>query len=406
MKTPDDVVARIQRRLTNKWAAALAAEIHLNADAGEDTVWPQTISLGRTSSTDLAQDFARIIKEITTWRQWARDHHVDLREESRRVAGTEQHIPTHVHIPEIDTAAAVADDGWPAKLQLGRVRIRILHERFPELERPERMLAATIGLSDTDFALLLDAADWFAESTPEQRAQLTPRQVPVEGLHAKWLNTRRTLVAELAGLEDLGLLPPHPARIHFTYLDPDHLAAGGRRHDSASVGDNHHLPYRPTVVLISENKDTAVGFPPVPGGIAVEGGGRGAATHAMFDWLRNAPVIAYWGDMDADGLEILNEFRAAGIDASSLLMDLPTYEKWERFGTNTDARGKPLRARPPRPVVHLTQTEAELYRALTSHGWARCRRIEQERIPLAVAHADLLALTVDGDGRTARKATV
>jgi hypothetical protein len=34
--------------------------------------------------------------------------------------------------------------------------------------------------------------------------------------------------------------------------------------------------------------------------------------------------------MDADGLEILNEFRAAGIATTSLLMDLDAFAEWER----------------------------------------------------------------------------
>jgi hypothetical protein len=34
-----------------------------------------------------------------------------------------------------------------------------------------------------------------------------------------------------------------------------------------------------------------------------------------------------------------------------------------------------------------------MYLALTSPEWARFRRIEQERIPLAIAHAALSALT-------------
>ena len=84
---------------------------------------------------------------------------------------------------------------------------------------------------DTDFDLLLRAAEWFAGNAETQAGLFTPRRVPVEGLHAKWLNTSQHLVRELAGLEDLGLLPPHPARIHFTCLDPEHLASRGQRHD-------------------------------------------------------------------------------------------------------------------------------------------------------------------------------
>lgn len=108
--------------------------------------------------------------------------------------------------------------------------------------------------------------------------------MPIAGVHAKWLNLHQALVANLAGLPgaaELHLTVGHPRRIHFTYLDPAHRAAGDRRHDSYSVGDpGFVLPYEPSVVLISENKDTAVGFREMPGGIAVEGSGAGGGTVA------------------------------------------------------------------------------------------------------------------------------
>jgi hypothetical protein len=389
VKTPPQVTADIVRRLGRSWADDA---VRLADGPVGEVLWPHDFPLGRAKSTDLAQRFSEVTKQVAGWRAWAKGHDVELLEEPRLVSGTEQRSPTHVRIPDIDTAAAIVGDAWPEKLTRARRRAIFLVTWEPALERPAKMLAATDSYSNVDFKLLLDAAGWFANSTAEQRAALTPRQVPVEGLHAKWLNTRRALVAELAGLTELGLLPPHPARIHFTYLDPDYLATGGRRHDSGSVGDTVTLPYHPRVVLISENKDTAVGFPPVPGGVAVEGAGRGGLTHAAFDWIRAAPAVVYWGDMDADGLEILNEFRAAGIKATSLLMDMATYTKWERFGTNSDPQERALGPRAPRPVDHLTEAEAELYEALIAEGWTRFRRVEQERVSLSVAHAALMAV--------------
>lgn len=389
MKDPSEIQADVGRRLARSWADDA---LRLAGGPAVEALWPHDFPLGRTKSFDLAQRFSEVTKQVSGWREWARGRGLELLEKARLVSGTEQTLPTHLRINNIDSAAAVVGDGWPEKLLRSRRRAKTLLKRFPALERPAWMLNATDSLSDVDFALLLDAADWFAASTVKQRSGLTPRQVPVEGLHTKWLNARRALVAELAGLDHLGLLPPHPARIHFTYLDPDYLASGNRRHDSGSVGDAVTLPYEPQVVLISENKDTAVGFPSVPGGVAVEGVGRGGLTHAAFDWIRGAPVLVYWGDMDADGLEILNEFRAAGIDATSLLMDLAAYSEWERFGTNSDPQGRTLGPRAPRAVDHLTAAEAELYEALTSEGWTRFRRVEQERIPLPVAHAALMAI--------------
>jgi len=99
-------------------------------------------------------------------------------------------------------------------------------------------------------------------------------------LHAKWLNTSQHLVASLAGLDVLPLAPPHPPRVHLTYLDPQHRAAGARRHDCVSIGDSVRLPYDPQVIIISENKDTSVAFPPVALGVCIEGEGFGGATAA------------------------------------------------------------------------------------------------------------------------------
>ena len=273
---------------------------------------------------------------------------------------------------------------WPGRIARARTRAAVLTDRYGHLTAPDRTLTAVDKLTDVDFDLLCRAADWF---TRHDATGLTPRQVPIAGLHAKWLNTRHALIRELAGVEDLRLLPPHPPRIHFTYLDPTHRAAGGRLHDSATVGDRIALPYRPQVVIISENKDTAIHCPPLPGGVSVEGVGRGGATVAAFDWITAAARVVYWGDMDADGLEILDGFRAAGVPAVSILMDPDAYGAWERFGTNVDQYGKPLGPRPAWPVPHLTDPERTLYGQLIAPDWRRHRRVKQERIPLDVALA-------------------
>ncbi|WNV90358.1 Wadjet anti-phage system protein JetD domain-containing protein [Umezawaea sp. Da 62-37] len=375
MKTPEQVVADLARRVKNSWAATLVG----TPDA---LAWPLALPIGQPSSAELAAQFAEVTRLVITWREWAALHGLQLKFRARHIAGTDQELPTHLYVADLDTAARVCAGEWPTRLSQGRRRAAVLAKRYPRLAQPERTLAAANGLSDVDFDLLIQAADWFAGN---DATGLTPRQVPIAGLHAKWLNTRQALVKELAGVENLQLAPAHPARIHFTYLDPAHRAAGGRVHDSATVGDRIQLPYRPEVVIISENKDTAIHFPEVGGGVSVEGVGRGGGTTAAFDWITRAPKVIYWGDMDADGLEILDGFRAAGVPAMSILMDPDAYESWERFGTNLDRHGKPLEPRPARPVPYLTEPEHTLYHRLIAPTWIRHRRIEQERIPLIVA---------------------
>jgi hypothetical protein len=188
--------------------------------------------------------------QVQTWRQWEARHGLQLQYRKRRVSDTPQQLPTHVCVPDVDAAARVCAGEWSSRIVRGRQRAAVLAGGYPHLVQPDRTLAAVDKLSDVDFDLLCRAADWFAGN---DATGMTPRHVPTAGLHAKWLNTRQALVRELAGVESLNLTPDHPARIHFTYLDPDYRAGGGRLHDSSTVGDQVRLPHIPEVVIISEN---------------------------------------------------------------------------------------------------------------------------------------------------------
>lgn len=381
MKKPADIVGEIDRRLGKTWAQTLTGE----SDA---VAWPHRFSLSGGSSRAIETDFSTMVGLIDDWRAWARGFDVELVDRGRRIGVVAHSIPSHLVVPSIDEAARICGGEWESRLGRGRDRLAELRQRFPELTELSSLLRAVAGFDDVDFELLLRAGAWFSENSAEG---LTPRQVPLEGFHAKWLNTRQHLVATLAGKPNLGLARNHPPRIHFSYLDPDHLARGGREHDSATTGDSFEPAYLPRIVIISENKDTAVNFPELRGAISVEGVGRGGGTFATFPWLVTADVVIYWGDMDADGLEILDGFRAAGVPARSIFMDTESFNRWERYGTNVDKNGALLLGKEPRPVPHLTDEERRLYLNLVDPAWSRVRRIEQERIPLAVAHAIVTA---------------
>lgn len=374
MKSPDHLLHDIGKRVATTWHLAIA---------GESDAWPHQFPLGNLSKPELEAGFAAVLNQTFEWRDWADKHHIPLIMSPRRVHGTIQSIPTHVSVASLDTAIDLLGPEWRKRIQRGRSRLAKLRSAFPQAAELPTIVRAVDSYSDVNFDLLCTAASWFTNNTA---SGLTPRQVPIEGLHAKWLNTHKHLVQNLAGVDSLELLPKHPQRIHFTYLDPDHLASGKRRHDSATVYDAMTPAYLPDVVLISENKDTAIHFPALGRGISVEGSGfAGASAISSFNWLTSAQHIVYWGDMDADGFEIVNQFRQHGILITSIFMDLIAFETYERFGTTTDARGNALRASQRKDLVHLTKHERELYELLTDPAWTRVRRVEQERIPLIIA---------------------
>jgi hypothetical protein len=372
VKTPQDVLAYLDGKIGDTWQHTVFG--CLNG-------WPLRIPLGKPSTADLETRFPAVQRWAIDWRTWAEAHDLVFDTENRLARGTRQRLPTHVTVPDLDTAAGLLGGVWPARLTRARARSRVLAERFPDAATPSRIRYVD-GLSDVDFGLLCEAATWFAE---HDGTGLTPRQVPIEGLHGKWLNRHRTVLTALAGKETLGLVD-RPTRVHFTYLDPGHRALGRRRHDSMTLGDAVTPAYQPRLAVIAENKDTAVLFPELPEAIAVEGNGyAGAALLPRIPWLREVSSLLYWGDIDAVGYEIVDRLRGNGLPVQTILMDLDTYTAYERYGAWTDDRGQPLPCLPRKDLPRLTPAERQVYETLTDPTWDRTRRIEQERIPLAIA---------------------
>jgi len=387
LRDPEWLIAQCEKRLRACWARVVC----------ESDSWRSRFELGTSQvrGARLQQVWSGIHLDTLDWRDWASSagEGVTLALRTVSYARVEQEIPAAVLVESIDAAARLLGGDWADRLARARARRDVLATEFPALASPAATLVAVDAYSDVDFDLLCRTATWFATPHPPG---YTARQVPVVGMGAKWLDAHQGDVRRLAGLETLDLEPGRPPRVHLTYLDRAHRMAGGRRHDVSTVGDLDVVAYRPRVVLVSENRDTAQLFPDVVGGIAIEGDGRGAGAVAALPWVRDADVLLYWGDMDADGLEIVHGFRAAGLPVQSILMDLPAYRRWEKFGVDHDHTGRPLKPRTPRDVSLLEPHERELYLALCDPGWPGHRRIEQERIPLAEA-AEVVARFVRSD---------
>ena len=372
MKTPEQISKTVSNRLSQTWH-----------DAGRTAeAWPHTIGLALPTGRALEEQWPQVHAWARTMREWAAQHGVQLHWDDRNVVRTPQQLPVKVTIPDQDTAAAVAGHPWPSELRRQRDRAARLQSLFPDTATPEVIRSAG-RLDDTDFTILCGAAIWLRAN---DATGYTPRQVPVPGMHTKWLAGKRRLVTQLVGKPDLGLVD-RPREILLTHLD---APPGHRRHDVIIERDPGNPHPTATVAVIAENKDTVLHFPLIANGVAIHGGGyEGIGTLTHLRWLREIPLIIYWGDIDAEGYEILNSLRVGGLTLVSILMDPKAYETYEPYGTFHDARGKPLQCRPRRDLAHLTDTECDVYHQLTDPTSKRTRRVEQERIPLHVGQVEV-----------------
>ena len=429
LKSTVDIKKALVRLYDNVWAQEAAG--------CPEKAWPQQIPLGKCSKQELDAHFLEVCAAVDALCSFAASLELPVTSETRLVGGTKQNIPTHIVVENREALVQAVSE--KAAFVRAQERANRLRQDFPQLSAAEIALLlrkmAQVAPLDIDFDLACRAGAWFRENAAQTHG-LTARQVPLVGFHAKWLDVqgRRGVVAQLAGLEMLPL-EQRPAQVRFTYLDPAYLARGGRRFDSWVVGDACELPYEPRVVIICENRDSALWFPQVEGGIAVMGDGFAAIQNvAALGWVRTAPahaslrdvllpsatpvgasslstspsaspscsaaplgapshsttpLVVYWGDMDAAGLEILNGCRQQGINCESMLMDIPAFDRYAAFGTNSDKNGHALKPKEPLDLPGLRAPERELYLRLVSPNWHGVRRIEQERIPLPDALAAL-----------------
>lgn len=139
-------------------------------------------------------------------------------------------------------------------------------------------------------------------------------------------------------------------------------------------------------MVVVENRDCRVFFPPFEGAVIVEGSGSAAtALVAEIPWVRGADRVVYWGDMDAEGYAILDRFRAAlPTQVDSILMDSVTMTRYADLGVSTDKDGRPLGPCAAR-LPELSDGEAAAYAMIATSGRTDFRRIEQEKLPIEEA---------------------
>ena len=375
--------AEIEKKLCGRYTRVWADDI----SSSQEVTWPYRVTVGTFTQRELEASFAAIDRAASSLVEWAQSKGLTVETTKRKVGRVSYTLPLRFEAHDIDQLARAV--GRTEHLSVYRDRLARLEREFPDLDADVlSKLLKRLNRYDTDevdFDLCCRAGAWFRDNDADG---MTARQVPLEGFHAKWLDaaSHRSMVRALAGIESLEFRErPHVVR--FRYLDPDYLASGGRVHDCWVEGDCAEPAYEPSVVVICENRDSALWFKPLEGGIAIQGDGMaGAAVVGRIEWVARALLVLYWGDIDRQGFVILSKYRESGLDVQSLLMDEATYRRFERFGTHVDKRGHVIQPFPQAcELGGLHADENALYLRLCAEDFTGPRRVEQERIPLDLA---------------------
>ncbi|MFC8680202.1 Wadjet anti-phage system protein JetD domain-containing protein [Microbacterium ureisolvens] len=357
---------RLYERDSRQWAAA--------GGAGPVLEVPLHPPTERAALADLEATRAW----VATWRRADGDPDVELvwgRRSWSRVGS--QEVPERAIVRGAEAIARVAGEA-PAWVLISE-RQSVLRAVAGTSEEAVGALCSqsrTIeGLDPADFNRLIDVLGWLRDNPASGRRI---RELPIRGIHSKWIEARRGLVEALhrvgTGATGLGFLEPSPL-VRMRILDPA-LALGGLTDVSAPVDDLVRLSVRPQRVYVFENLATVLAMPEEPDAIVIHGGGHRVDLVAGLPWAQR---VIYWGDLDSHGFAILHQLRASGVEASSVLMD-----------TETLIAHRDLWVDDPEPNTGvfrlLTVDEKATLQLLSAQGNVR---LEQERIPWEYALARL-----------------
>jgi len=349
--------------------------------------YPLRLTLRGPNSAALSERFDEVRAWVADLQQGSsKGYRLVLREVRHRVIGSNS-LPTEAWVDTQDDALRLT-----GKLREGRAFAELMSFTrqqqpglIPWLQCQPRRALALAG----DWPRLLAIVAW-VQAHP--RPGLYLRQVDLPGVHSKFIEAQRGVLAELLDL----VLPgdavdtaargagqfaarygfrDKPLRVRLRFLDPQHSAWVPGTDADYTLSAPGFLRLNPPVrrVFITENEINFLSFPPVADSLVVFGAGYGFDALAQAAWL-DQRTLHYWGDIDTHGFAILNQLRAHFPHALSFLMDRDTLLAHEdQWGPEPQPTQRDL------PL--LNPDERRLYDDLR---WRRLRdeplRLEQERI--------------------------
>jgi hypothetical protein len=379
--TPADIEAQLQRW----WDDGRL----LSARLGGETLFPLEIRLRQPDVAAMGAQFdavRRWIRELEDGSRAAGGHGYDIvwREVNHRQLGRNS-VPDKVILTSEEDVLRLIGRRPEARRfdQLAAATLGV----FPQLKPWLARRALTVLEHGAAWPRVLAILQWFVA---HPRPQLYLRQLDIEGVDSKFIETRKGLLTEMLDQ----ILPPElilatatgarqfearygllskPALIRFRLLDPA-LYVAGLSDISVPVAQFAQLQLDVRRVFITENEVNGLAFPDAQAAMVVFGGGYGIDRLAEIAWLRDKEII-YWGDIDTHGFAILDRLRASLPHARSMLMDADTLHA-HRLLWGAEEKNKRFTGQ----LTRLDGAECRLFEELRDNVHGERIRLEQERL--------------------------
>lgn len=380
--TPD----LIKAHLRNKWDKGA----FLNAD--DSNLFPLQLSLKKPSANEITESFALVQNWISEFEALSESKCVQViwEERNHRWSGRNR-FPVKIHIPSATDLATFVNRS--SEWKKWNTALESIHTRIPELlpywqQQARKSLGLALDLPKLD--KLLSVCLWCRSYIQEKQTPIYIRQIPLEGIHTKFVEANKSVMA--AWLDFLcpeslvnrefskgsefakryGFLDK-PQQVRIRILDPN-LFLQGLSDLTLVPQELANLEIAAQHVFVCENNVTSLSFPAVRDSILIFGGGYGFEALTQIPWLHSKQIL-YWGDLDTNGFCILDQLKAHFPHTQSFLMDEKTLLDHREFWSRED--------RPSyRTLSNLHEAENNVYQGLCSQAWGENIRLEQELISI------------------------
>jgi hypothetical protein len=351
---------------------------YLRAWLRGEAFFPQAFPVGRLPADYVAlRAYVRDLQAHSK-EQRRSGYALEYQTQQKRAVGT-QTLPVRVRIETEQDFLSLVDK--EAEFCGFQQDVALIREQLPRLESWMEQYPQRVIEQHECWPELLAVCRYFLE---HPLPRMYPRELPIN-VHTKFIEQHRGILREL--LEQLlppeamvenaetfeqrfGLREKEPL-VRIRLLDGQLNTRYGLPIDELSVPVSQFSALdflRGQRCVVTENEMTFLTLPSLPATFALFGGGFMVQNLARIPWLAECPIF-YWGDLDAQGFQILSRLRSLHPHVISLMMD------WQTFSTFADycVASTPCAVR---SLPHLSPEEHDLFLHLAEHTL----RLEQERI--------------------------
>jgi len=342
--------------------------------------FPLNISLKPPTNKQILEDWQTVKHWVSSYENLT-ETSLQITWQNKKTTLGEQKIPRGVAFKTLVDLASFLQNTHQLK-QYQTICQQIL-TRYPNLQDWCLKYSQKLLKFNKQWARILQVVDWLLNNL---NSNLYLREIPLANIDSKFIELHKTLLFELLiilkptlnkadNFEATLGLKKESVCLRIRFLGKQSLQ--GVQDIQTPLNQLFKLDLIKMgieKIFITENKVNFLAFPKMNNSLIIFGKGYGFKDWKNWQSLNKLPLY-YWGDIDADGFKILNQFKKQFPQTNAILMDQKTLLEHKVFWVKD--QDKPLEK-----LNYLNQLEQDMYQAILTNKWQKNLRLEQERISI------------------------